>query len=61
MKRIPFLIAAILLLATTVQAANILHNAYGRKTISLNGDWQTIVDPYDAGYYDYRMNESANG
>jgi beta-glucuronidase len=27
---------------------------YGRKTVSLDGQWQTIIDPYETGYYDYR-------
>ncbi len=32
-----------------------------RKTISLNGHWQTIIDPYESGYYDYRYQPSDNG
>lgn len=27
---------------------------YYRQTISLNGDWNLIVDPYENGYYNYR-------
>ena len=27
---------------------------YYRQTISLNGDWKHIVDPYENGYYNYR-------
>ena len=26
-----------------------------RKTISLNGEWKAIVDQYEVGYYDYRL------
>lgn len=29
-------------------------NVAGRKTVSLDGLWKTIVDPYENGYYDYR-------
>lgn len=29
-------------------------NAYNRATISLNGSWKYIVDPYENGYYNYR-------
>jgi beta-glucuronidase len=29
-------------------------NVFARSTISLNGKWHVIVDPYDTGYYDYR-------
>jgi beta-glucuronidase len=31
-----------------------IQNLPGRKTVSLNGPWQTIVDPFEVGYYDYR-------
>jgi beta-glucuronidase len=33
----------------------------GRRTTSLDGPWQTIVDPYENGYYDYRREPIANG
>ena len=36
-------------------------NTDGRKTTSLNGDWQVIVDPYESGYYNYRYQPSDNG
>ena len=29
-------------------------NVEGRTTISLDGAWKTIVDPFEKGYYDYR-------
>lgn len=29
-------------------------NIQGRETISLDGLWKTIVDPFENGYYDYR-------
>ena len=61
MKKRYFMAFTVVMLATCASAANVLHNVFGRKTVSLNGDWQVIVDPYDAGYYDYRMRESANG
>src|SRR3974390_414908 len=32
-----------------------------RASISLNGDWHFIVDPYNNGYYDFRMKERADG
>ncbi len=38
-----------------------LVNVAGRKTTSLNGKWKTIVDPYENGYYDFRMQEDKNG
>jgi beta-glucuronidase len=40
---------------------DLIQNTDGRKTISLDGDWKMIVDPYESGYYDYRYQPSANG
>ena len=31
-----------------------LQNVYARQTMTLNGKWHYIVDPYENGYYDYR-------
>ena len=41
--------------------AELITNVAGRKTTSLDGPWQTIVDPYENGYYDYRREPMANG
>ncbi len=43
------------------QQIDLIANTDGRKTISLDGQWQTIIDPYEAGYYDYRYQPSGNG
>src|SRR5713226_5980171 len=43
------------------QQIDLIANLDGRKTISLDGQWQTIIDPYETGYYDYRYQPSANG
>jgi beta-glucuronidase len=32
-----------------------------RPSISLDGSWKIIIDPYENGYYDYRWQESPNG
>ena len=42
-----------------VPAQELLTNAYGRETFSLNGKWQYIMDPYETGFYDYRFKEKA--
>ena len=57
------LLLSLLTFASSVQAQQIglIANTDGRKTISLDGQWQTIVDPYESGYYDYRYQPSANG
>ncbi|HBB97991.1 MAG TPA: beta-glucuronidase [Blastocatellia bacterium] len=54
-----FLLA--LLGSTQAQQIDLIANPDGRKTISLDGQWRTIIDPYESGYYDYRYQPSANG
>lgn len=59
-----FVVAIILGLAiqTTAQAqAPLIANPAGRNTISLNGAWQIIIDPYETGYYDYRYQPRGDG
>jgi len=43
------------------QQVGLITNTEGRKTISLDGAWQAIVDPYESGYYDYRYQPIPNG
>lgn len=43
------------------QTSPLIANVGGRTTRSLNGDWQSIVDPYENGYYNYRYEPSENG
>jgi beta-glucuronidase len=33
----------------------LIQNVYARSTRSLDGAWRTIVDPFENGYYDYRL------
>ena len=33
---------------------DLLINSYNRPSISLNGQWKYIIDPYENGYYNYR-------
>ena len=53
----------LLLLVPQVAAQQLgpIQNTDGRKTISLDGEWKMIVDPYESGFYDYRYQPSANG
>jgi beta-glucuronidase len=32
-----------------------------RPSLSLDGSWKIIIDPYENGYYDYRWQENPNG
>lgn len=36
-------------------ADDVIANAYSRSVLTLDGNWRTIVDPYDNGYLDYRL------
>ena len=42
------------------QHAQVLVNAYQRQSISLNGYWKYIVDPYENGFYNYRYEPFEN-
>ncbi|HKB65941.1 MAG TPA: glycoside hydrolase family 2 TIM barrel-domain containing protein [Pyrinomonadaceae bacterium] len=62
MKSILFLILLFFVVpAVQAQQTGLIANIDGRKTVSLDGQWQTIIDPYETGYYDYRYLPSANG
>src|SRR5690242_440447 len=58
-------LAALLLLvkifAVAQQTTPLITNIQGRDTISLNGSWQVIIDPYETGYYDYRFQPRDDG
>lgn len=36
-------------------------NVFGRHALSLDGRWQTIIDPYENGFYDYRYQPRGDG
>lgn len=60
----PLLLLLILLaLGSSVhgQEVDLIANPDGRKTISLDGQWQAIIDPYESGFYDYRYQPNPNG
>ena len=49
-----FLLMLMPVLAFAQQAPQIM-NVSARQTTSLDGQWKTIVDPFENGYYDYRL------
>ncbi len=59
MKRLLLLFPVLSLLASGLFAASLpeapLVNAPARTVLSLNGRWHTIIDPYDNGYFNYRL------
>lgn len=54
-------IALAVLLPFCAAAAPAIHNVGGRTATSLDGAWNAIVDPYENGYYNYRMQPMATG
>jgi len=48
-------------LPLAAQETPLITNTSGRHTTSLNGRWQTIIDPYETGYYDYRYEPRSDG
>jgi len=47
-------IVIMLFAVSHLNAQTILQNIDGRESLSLNGRWNYIIDPYEMGYYDYR-------
>ena len=45
----------LVLLAIPASATPAIQNVDGRAAVSLDGTWNAIVDPYENGYYNYRM------
>jgi beta-glucuronidase len=43
------------------QSPSRIANVEARRTTSLNGKWRAIVDPYENGYYDFRLQPSKDG
>ena len=58
-----FVAAFLALVSSSLHAKDIplLGNIPGRSPVSLNGDWNYIVDVQEEGYYDYRMNPTPWG
>lgn len=51
-----YFVAIFVCLVTTISSQELLTNTANRDTTSLNGAWNYIIDPYEMGYYDFRMN-----
>jgi len=57
MKKLILTIGCLLTCAVIHAQDSLITNIGGRKSLSLNGTWQYIVDPYETGFYDYRYKE----
>ena len=52
-----FLLIFVMLPSNFSAQENLIMNVDGRNTVSLNGTWSYIIDPYENGFYDYRYKE----
>ena len=43
------------------QSPSRIVNVEARRTTSLNGKWRALVDPYENGYYDFRLQPAPDG
>ena len=57
MKNIFLNVLFFLLAISFFAQENLITNISGRNTVSLNGTWHYIVDPYETGFYNYRYTE----
>lgn len=39
----------------------LIENVYSRNVVSLNGQWNRLIDPLESGYWDYRKRLNPNG
>jgi len=62
MRLLALLISLVALVSSVrAQQVSLIANTDGRTTISLDGQWQTIIDPYESGFYNYRYQPSDSG
>ena len=67
MKKILLLAGLVMLICMPVFATNskniypLIQNVPGRELQSLDGTWKYILDLYELGFYNYRMDEDRNG
>ena len=54
MRHIVILVLLLNCLTSYAMSSSQTLQTYTRDTVSLNGDWKTIVDPYENGFYNYR-------
>ncbi|WP_158796476.1 glycoside hydrolase family 2 protein [Pedobacter sp. L105] len=57
MKKLSLIIFVSFWSLITLAQSNLISNTGARKSLSLNGKWEYIVDPYETGFYDYRYKE----
>ena len=61
--RISGIAACVLLCAGALgaQPLGLIQNPPARRSLSLNGSWNYLMDPYEAGYFDFHLNPIPDG
>lgn len=57
MRKLLIILGWFCVVASAQAQDSLITNINARKSLSLNGRWQYIVDPYETGFYDYRYKE----
>ena len=50
-------LSLVALFVTTLLHAENIPDLYPHDGVSLNGEWKSIIDPYETGFYDYRHDQ----
>jgi beta-glucuronidase len=62
MKLLPLVLTAFVsAVSASAEPVFLIGNVDGRKTQSLDGAWNIIIDPYEMGYYDFHLHPNKNG
>lgn len=56
---VQLILTVVIVLSNKICAQDLMTNIYQRQTLSLNGQWQYIIDPYETGFYNYRFKEKS--
>ena len=56
-----FVVTLFISAGVSAQGSANISNVSARETTSLDGQWKSIVDPFENGYYDYRLNPTDGG
>ncbi|WP_193164267.1 glycoside hydrolase family 2 protein [Microbulbifer hainanensis] len=60
-RKLIMLLAMSLMALSAMATDNLIVNTESRESVSLNGTWHYILDPYETGFYNYRYKERSEG
>ena len=61
MTRVMTIVWFLLLYGPACMASGLVQNPHARSGFSLDGQWSRIVDPYENGYYNHRLEPHVEG